>query len=78
MNITTIQDNECAQDILNAVREIQDTPGLEAELATRPESVMDRLGLFGVVRHAVAFAFTVGVVVPGGIHNIVRTDGFWQ
>jgi hypothetical protein len=79
MNITTSQEQDYVQDILDAVREIQDTPGLKAEVATRPESVMDRLGLSGVVRHTVAFAFAASIVVgPAATNHIVHTDGFWR
>ena len=77
MNITTTNtDHDEAQEILDALRKIQDNPELRAEAKTNPESVVSRLGLSGVARHAVAFAITVAVGAPS-IHHVVNPNGFW-
>ena len=64
MNITPAQGQDEAQDILEALRQIQDSDDLRAEAATDPESVMTRLGLSGIARHAVAFGITAMLVSP--------------
>ncbi len=63
MNINT-QDNADAQQILDAMRQIHESPELQAESAIQPENVLTRLGLSGVARHAVALAIAAAVVVP--------------
>jgi hypothetical protein len=63
MNIKTNDTNE-AQEILDALRQIQETPELRAEAATQPQSVLDRLKLSGVARHAVALGMTALLVAP--------------
>src|SRR5437667_415403 len=60
MDIQTTQGDDEAQVILEAVRTLQETEELRTEAATNPESVMDRLGLSGVARHAVAFGDSSG------------------
>jgi hypothetical protein len=77
LNIKINPDHDEAQDILDALREIQDSPELQADARTNPESVLNRLGLSGVARHAVAFVFTVGLVVPNITAHVSTTDGFW-
>jgi hypothetical protein len=78
MHITQSQEKDYAQDILVALREIQDTPGLQAEAEAKPESTLDRLGLSGVARHAVAFALTAGLVMPTAIQHLAHPDAFWN
>jgi hypothetical protein len=73
MNIQTTQGTDEAQVILESLRKIQDSEELRAEAATNPESVMDRLGLSGVARHAVAFGIA-GLLVG---HGLVKPMGFW-
>jgi hypothetical protein len=58
------QDRDDAQQILEAMRQIQENPELKADAETQPESVLDRLGLAGVARHAVALAIAAAVVAP--------------
>jgi hypothetical protein len=63
-----------AQDILDALRKIQDNSELKAKAATNLESVLNMLGLSGTARHAVAVGMLNGTVttVSG------RAGGFWQ
>ena len=63
MNIHS-DDRAQAQEILEAMRQIQDSPELKAEAQTQPERVLNRLGLTGVARHAVALAITAAAVSP--------------
>jgi hypothetical protein len=77
LNITTTTDHDEAQDILDALRKIQDSPELRADAKTNPESVVNRLGLSGVARHAVAFALTGFIVAPSAA-QLVHTNGFWH
>ena len=65
-----------APEILDALRKIQDSPELSAEATTNPESVVRRLGLSGVARHAVAFALGVVIFAPGAIH--AAPNSFWR
>jgi hypothetical protein len=74
MNIKPAQGHDEAQDILEALRQIQDSEDLRTEAATDPESVLNRLGLSGIARHAVAFGIAGLLVVPGLVH----TDGWWN
>jgi hypothetical protein len=77
LNITaTNPDHDEAQEILDALRKIQDTPELRAEAKTDPESVVTRLGLSGVARHAVAFALTLVIIAPGAIS--AAPNSFWR
>jgi hypothetical protein len=64
MNITPAQGQDEAQDILEALRQIQDSEELRTEAARDPESVMNRLGLSGIARHAVAFGITAMIMAP--------------
>jgi hypothetical protein len=64
MNITKTHD--LAQDILEALRVIQDTPGLKAEARTNPQSVMDKLGLSGIARQAVTLGIAPLALAPAG------------
>lgn len=57
-------DTRDAQQILDAMRQIQNSPALQAEAATSPESVLDRLNLSGVARHAVALGIAGLLVAP--------------
>jgi hypothetical protein len=77
MNTETSQGNDYAQDVLVALRQIQDTPGMQAEAASNPESTLNRLGLSGIARHAVAFAITAAVVMPS-VKNFAHPNGWWQ
>ena len=64
MNITPAQGHDEAQDILEALRQIQDSEDLRTEAARDPESVMNRMGLSGIARHAVAFGITAMLMSP--------------
>src|SRR5918911_3552523 len=54
-DLTTTHAHDEAKEILDALRQIQDNPELRAEAETNPESVLDRLKLSDISRHAVAF-----------------------
>jgi hypothetical protein len=62
------------QDIIDALRAIQDNPELKAEAEVRPESVLDRLGLLGVARQAVAFGIIAAAI---GVEASQQTVDFW-
>lgn len=57
-------DTRDAQQILDAMRQIQDSAELQAEAATSPEALLDKLNLSGVARHAVALGIAGMLVVP--------------
>jgi len=71
MNIT--KTNDQAQDILDALRKIQDTPELQAEAKTNPEAVMNKLGLKGIARSAVAVGMLAVLVAPVSM----GAEGLW-
>ncbi len=73
MNIKPAQGYDEAQDILEALRQIQDSEDLRTEAARDPESVMNRLGLTGIARHAVAFGIAGLLVAP----VVARPTGWW-
>ncbi len=73
MNTKTTQEHDEAQEILEALRQIRDSEELRAEAARDPETVMNRLGVSGIARHAVAFGIT-GLLVS---HTIMRPAGWW-
>ena len=74
MDINSSRGNDDAQEILEALHEIQNNPELRAEVETNPEGVLDRLGLSDVARHAVAFGIA-GLLVSS---TLVKPMGFWQ
>lgn len=79
MHITpTNSDHDEAQDILDALRKIQDSPELRAEAKSDPESAVTRLGLSGVTRHAVAFALTLALVGTPIAARHMTPNTFWQ
>jgi hypothetical protein len=63
------------EQILNALQQIQDSPELQAEAKANPETVLNRLGLSGVARHAVAFGIAGLLVVPVATASPM---GFWS
>jgi hypothetical protein len=78
LNIPTPNsDHDEAQDILDALRKIQDSPALRAEAKTDPESVVTHLGLSGVARHAVAFALALTLAGPAAT-GYVTANHFWS
>ena len=74
----TNSDHDEAQDILDALRKIQDNSELRAEAKSDPESVVTRLGLSGVARHAVAFALALAFVGGPAAARYMTPDAFWQ
>ena len=77
MRTITNPAQDSTQDVLAALRQIQNTPDMQVEAATQPETLVNRLGLSGIARHAVLFAITAAIVLPA-THNVVHPDGFWQ
>jgi hypothetical protein len=73
VSIKTNQSQDEAQQILEALRQVQDSPELQAEATMNPESVLDRLGLSGATRHAVALGIAGLLVAEVGF----MPDGFW-
>jgi hypothetical protein len=68
--------NESREDaviIANAVRELQTNPELHAEAERNVDGAMDKLGLKGFARHAVASAFALALA--GGV--TVAPNGYW-
>ncbi|MBV8718966.1 MAG: hypothetical protein JO020_23955 [Chloroflexi bacterium] len=53
-----------AQEILDALQQIQASPELRAEAGTDPERVLNRFNLSDVARHAVAFGIAGLLVAP--------------
>jgi hypothetical protein len=73
VSIKTNQSQDEAQQILEALRKVQDSPELQADAKQNPESVLDRLGLSGAARHAVALGIA-GLLVG---EFFISPDGFW-
>jgi hypothetical protein len=78
LNNRTHNDSTDAQQILSALNEIQSDPKLQAEAASNPEGLLDRLHLSGVARHAVAFSFTALVAGTTVLAGGVSADAYWQ
>jgi hypothetical protein len=76
LDIKINPDHDEAQDILDSLRQIQDTPELQAEAKSNPESVLNRLGLSGVVRHAVAFGIA-GLALTVGPAQHAAGNSWW-
>jgi hypothetical protein len=64
VDIDTTSSTDEAQEILSALRQIQNDAELRAEAASNPEGVMDRLGVSGIARHAVAFGIAGLLAAP--------------
>jgi hypothetical protein len=74
MNSIPSQGNDEAQEILEALRKIQENDELRAEAVKNPDAVAARLGLSGIARHAVAFGIAGLLVAPA----ITRPTGWWS
>jgi hypothetical protein len=74
MKTQATREQDEAQVILEALHQIRDNDELGAEAAKNPESVMDRLGLSGIARHAVAFGIAGMLVAPA----VMRPHGWWN
>ncbi len=75
MNPTTNQEHDEAQEILDALRQIQDNPALKAEAEKNAEAVLARLNLSDIARHAVAFGIAGLLFAPAGI---MHPAGWWN
>jgi hypothetical protein len=73
VNIDNIRGGDEAREILDALRQIQDSPELKAEAEKDPETVLDRLKLSGIARHAVALGIA-GLICATCVPT---PDGFW-
>lgn len=77
----TSHDQDEAQIILDALREIQQNPELQSQVEKDPESVLDRLGLSTIARQAVTLGITA-LVVGGSVTNQVASgasvNGWWN
>jgi hypothetical protein len=77
MTPTTRSDDQ-ANEIISAMRQISDSAELRAEAATSPDSVLNRLRLSGVARHAVALGIAALAVAPMAARSgTVTPNGFW-
>jgi hypothetical protein len=65
-----------AQAILEALRQIQDNPELQAEARRNPSRVLDRLNLSGIARSAV----TLGITAMGAAVTVkhAQPNGWWN
>lgn len=63
-----------AQEIIETIGRVNADPSLRAELEAAPNPTLDRLGLVGHTRHAVAAAFALTLVAAPS----VGTLGYWQ
>jgi hypothetical protein len=72
-NSTQSHDQDEAQIILDALRQIQDSPELQNLAEQDHESVLTRLGLSGFARHAVAAGLTGFMIAAPA-----TTQGWWQ
>jgi ferric-dicitrate binding protein FerR (iron transport regulator) len=72
-HVDTAKTTAQAEEILNALQQIQDSPELQAEAKTNPDGVLNRLRLSGVARHAVAFGIAGLLVAPA----VVKPEMFW-
>lgn len=68
-----IHSTQTQEEILGALRQIQQSPELQAEAQANPETVLNRLKLSGVARHAVAFGIAGLLVAP----TMMKPAGFW-
>lgn len=59
--------------IVDAFRRLQEDPALQTEARANPEGALDRLGLSGIARHAVA----AGLMVALAGAAAVRPSGWW-
>ena len=77
MNSQTNPGTDEAQNILEALRQIQENDELRSDAAKNPESVLNRLGLSGAARHAVAFGIAGLLIAPIATRPMGIT-GFWN
>jgi hypothetical protein len=75
-NATPHREQDEAQAILEALRQIQDNPELQAEARRDPESLLDRLNLSGIARSAVTLGITALSVTATSRH-MLQPCGFW-
>jgi hypothetical protein len=75
-NATPHRDQDEAQAILEALRQIQDNPELQAEARRNPESLLDRLNLSGIARSAVTLGITALGLTASWKH-MVQPTAFW-
>ncbi len=72
-----IHTTDTQEEILGALRQIQDSAGIQREAQSNPEGLLTRLKLSGIARHAVALAIA-GIVAAGPVSGSLATPtNFW-
>jgi len=78
-NPNTTREHDEAQAILEALRQIQDNPELQAQAKHNPEKLLDRLNLSGIVRSAVTLGIAgLGVAATSSPKHFMQPAGFWN
>jgi hypothetical protein len=75
-NPTSTPQHDEAHTILEALRQIQDSPELQAEARHNPTRVLDRLNLSGIARSAVTLGIA-GFTVAAHSGNVASPCSFW-
>jgi hypothetical protein len=65
-----------ARAIVSAIRRLRANPAQRVEARTNAPAVLDRLGLVGTARYAVAA--TLGVTLSGEVAALPGTPWFWS
>jgi len=73
----TTREHDEAQAILEALRQIQDNPELQAQAKQNPEKLLDRLNLSGIARTAVTLGIAGLAVGASGPKHFIQPTGFW-
>jgi hypothetical protein len=73
----TTREHDEAQAILEALRQIQDNPELQAQAKQNPEKLLDRLNLSGIARTAVTLGIAGLAVGASGPKHFMQPTGFW-
>ena len=76
-NPNTTREHDEAQAILEALRQIQDDPELQAQAKRNPEKLLDRLNLSGIARTAVTLGIAGLAVGASGSKHFIQPTGFW-
>jgi hypothetical protein len=74
---TSLEHDE-AQAILEALRQIQDSPELQAEARHNHKALLDRLNLSGIARTAVTLGIAAVVAANTSSNHLVHPMGWWS
>jgi hypothetical protein len=77
-NPKTIREHDEAQAILEALRQIQDNPELQAQAKQNPEKLLDRLNLSGIARTAVTLGIAGMFAASTTSRHLVHPNGWWS